>query len=338
MRINEITEGGWDITATQATVITPQVIKKAIGVADQLIQDFNQWLEQKQPNTPLVQRGALTGSSAYYDVDSDEQTYGDVDMQLIVPQLPEYSNLTLGQIQSKWIKLLNEFLSEKRPGYVHAESRSGHPVLKIDQDQWVQVDIMPHPKPLAHWARWRVTPQRGVKGLLTGNMFSVLGHLLDMSIQHGGVQYKVRDGQQVPFAQRKDTQVVTISTSPETFVLDIFKHLAQAAGQPSARPHPQLVQYSGIQPPTVRISDLVNAVQGLALSFEVNNMFGQGSLSKFANKDDFLAQFKAEYQRKAQAEINSPKRQKAATPEAQARAQTDIKRIQDGLNMVMNLF
>ena len=71
---------------------------------------------------------------------------------------------------------------------------------------------------MADWGAARVTPERGVKGLLFGKMFSVFGDLLDMSIQHAGVQIKVSNGQRVPFSKRKDTETVTITTNPNTYI------------------------------------------------------------------------------------------------------------------------
>ncbi len=338
MKIYEIiSEGGWDVEATQDTTITPDTIKKAIAASQKLISQFNDWLKTNHPQYPPVEVGHPTGSSAYYQVDPPDQEYGDVDLQIIVPDVPEFEDLTFGQKQSRWVSLLEQFLSEANPSYVHPDSKRGHPVLEVAPNEWVQVDMMPHPTSMSHWARWRVTPERGIKGLLTGNVFSVLGSLLDMSIQHGGVQLKTRDGERVPYSQRKDTQVHTISTSPESFIMDIFNYEAEQAGVTDAEPHPELVSNPGLDVPNVRISDLISGVKGLAKSFEANEMFGEGSLQNYNSAEDFISAFRNEYVRKAETEIKSPKRQKAETPAAKERAQKDIEKIQKGLDKIMKL-
>jgi len=88
----------------------------------------------------------------------------------------------------------------------------------------------------------------------------------------------------------------------------------------------------------IKIANLVAAVKGLARSFEQNNMFGTGNKSAFQSADQFLNQFFKHYQAKAMANVNDAKRDKAATPEAQARAADDRAKILQGLRMVQALF
>jgi hypothetical protein len=198
---------------------------------------------------------------------------------------------------------------------------------------------MPHPERLATWGRFRTTPERGVKGLLNGNMFSVLGELLTMSIQHSGVQFKVRDQVKQPYSTtRKNYELVTISTDIENFVMDIFKHLAELQGIESPKVDPLLNKHPGSDIKDVKISNLVNAVKGLANSFEINNMYGKGDLSNYSNKVDFINVFKQLYTAKAEKDINAVKRDKAETPQAKARADDDRQKVAQGLSMVMGLF
>ena len=183
-----------------------------------------------------------------------------------------------------------------------------------------------------------MTPERGVKGLLTGNMYSVLGELLDLSIQHAGVQLKVVDGKHVPFSKQKDTQVITITTNPETFIYDIFMYEAKQLGIKNPKISPLLKQYPGNDINDVKISKLVNGVKGFAESCDMNDMFTQGDLGGFLSGDDFLQKFLQRYEEKAQIDIAGKKRDKATTPEAQARAEQDRQKIQQGLDMVKGLF
>jgi hypothetical protein len=237
---------------------------------------------------------------------------------------------------------MDEFIKTYRPVYVHPESEPGHPIVQVDSDAWVQVDLMPHPVPLATWGRFRVTPERGVKGLLNGNMFSVLGEMLMMSIQHAGVQFKERGGQKLPYTKtRKDYDLVTLTTDITHFVRDIFDHeyeLITGLDPSMAKVDPLLIKHPGSDLKNIKISNLVNSVKGLASSFELNRMYGKGDLASYANAADFLDKFWDIYEGKAMKDILANKRDKAETPEAKDRAQADKDKILKGLKMVKGLF
>jgi hypothetical protein len=338
MRISEvIREGGWDTKATQSTVIHPSTVKAALATMNTFIAGFNSFLNKK--GIDPVKIGAPTGSSAYHDVDPEDKIYGDIDLQIVVPETEETANMTTAQAQGYWNKLEDEFVKSSKLNYVHPDSEPGHPIVSVGKDAWVQIDLMPHPERLATWGRFRTTPERGVKGLLNGNMFSVLGELLTMSIQHSGVQFKVRDQVKQPYSTtRKNYELVTVSTDIENFVMDIFKHQAELQGIDSPKVHPLLKQHPGSDIKNVKISNLVNAVKGLAKSFEINSMYGNGDLSNFSNTEDFINAFKQLYTAKAEKDIGAAKRDKAETPQAKARADDDRQKVAQGLEMVMGLF
>lgn len=337
MFIKELFEGGWDSKITQGTVIKPQVVKSALAIAQQFAKDFNSFLKTK--NIPGIRIGAPTGSSAYHDVDPEDKIYGDVDLQIVVPELEQTQGLTMAQAQTYWYKLEDEFAKTVKPNYIHPESEPGHPIFGIGNDAWVQVDLMPHIEKLETWGRYRVTPERGLKGLLYGNMFSVLGELLLMSIQHSGAQIKVRDGQRMPYTPtRKDYNLETVTTNIETFVYDIFIHEAKLMGIDNPKVDPLLKQYPGVNTKDVKIQYLVNAVKGIAKSFELNGMFNNGVLKNYTSAEDFINSFLSVYEAKAMKDINAAKRDKAETPEAKARAEDDRKKVAQGLDYVKGLF
>lgn len=331
-----IPEGGWDSIATQGTVVKPAVVKSALATMNKFANDFNAYLT-KQGLGP-IQVGHPTGSSAYYEVDPEDKIYGDVDLQMIAP---ETEHTTHSQFQAYWNSLADAFIKEANPPYIHddPEAKPGHPIVQIGPDQYVQVDFMWHMEKTREWGRYRATPERGVKGLLNGNMFSVLGSLLGMSIQHAGVQLKVIKGVPVSFQKKKDTEVITVSTNPRTFVYDILTYLFEKQyGKGHPQIDPLLKQFPGVTTDMVKISSLVNAVKGLANSFELNNMYSHGLLSNYASADDFINNFWDLYERKAIEEIGKAKRDKAVTPDAIARAEDDRKKIMQGLEMVKGLF
>jgi hypothetical protein len=169
-------------------------------------------------------------------------------------------------------------------------------------------------------------------------MFSVLGELLDLSIQHAGVQLKVIDGQHVPFSKQKGADVVTITTEPSTFIYDIFAYEARQMGIKKPKIDPMLKKFPGNDIDDVKISKLVNGIKGFARSCEINGMFGQGDLANFTSANDFLNKFWQRYNDKAQIDIAGKKRDKAQTPDAIARANSDREKIQQGLDKVKSYF
>lgn len=340
MLIKELFEGGWTTTVTQGTVIHPSTVKRALSMMEKFVADFNQYA--KANNIPPVKVGHPTGSSAYHDVDPEDKIYGDIDLQIVVPELKDRPAMSTGQVQYFWNKQFGDFVKSTNPEYVHPESTPGHPILNLGNDAWVQIDMMPHPEPLAVWGRYRATPERGVKGMLNGNMFAVIGEMLMLNLQHSGVQYKEQNGKRVPYAAtKKDYELKTITTNVETFVKDIFDNEYRdiTGKDPStARVDPLLIKHPGSDLKEVKISNLVNAVKGMARSFEKNDMYGKGMLAPYRNADDFLNKFIEIYMAKAQGAINAAKRDKAETPEAKARAEADKKSIAQGANMVQQLF
>ncbi len=333
-----VNEGGWDTTATQSTVVTPSVVKKALVVAQKFATDFNQWLIQ-QGHEEQIKIGHPLGSSAYHDVDPEDKVYGDIDLQIIVPDMEG----THTSMQNQWNQWQQQFVEAVQPEYVllDGESKPGHPICKIGPEQYVQIDFIWHIQRNADWGRYRATPERGLKGLLNGNMFSVLGSLLDMSIQHAGVQLKVNDqGEHVPFTSRKNTSVQTISSSPTSFIVDILYYIASQAGidRKQVKLDPQLKSHPGVNTKEVKVAFLAEGVKGLAKSFALNNLYGKGVLKKYQSADEFLQAFMQEYSTKVQNEIASKKRDKASTPEAIARAEHDRQVIQQGLETVMSYF
>jgi hypothetical protein len=333
-------EGGWDTTITQGTVIRPAVVRRVLDQVEQFVREFNGYL--KAQGQGPVEMGKPTGSSAYHERDQrddPDKVYGDIDLQMIAPAVPDMSH---GQFTAHWNKLADEFIRSQRPSYVHpTESKPGHPIVRIGEDDWVQVDFMWHTPELSAWGAARVTPEHGVKGLLAGNIYSVLGELLGMSIQHAGVQYKTVDGEPVPFSKQKGTVLNTITTDPRTFIYDIFVDLYSriTGGDVSeAGIDPLLLSNRGVNVDDVRIRDLVASVRGLARSFQLNGMYGRGVLQGFSSAEDFLARFLERYEEKAMADVMAKKREKAGTPEAQARAESDRQKVLKGLEMVKGLF
>lgn len=335
-----IPEGGWETTITQSTVIKPAMVKEVLKLVKKFIKDFNDWLPEDHPK---IKMGHPTGSSAYHEVESEEdpeKIYGDIDLQVIAPYLTP--DVTHGVYSGEWGKLTDQFIQSKQPKYLHVvpgEPNKGHPIFRLAEDLYVQVDFMWHPPDMAQWGRFRATPERGLKGTLMGNLYSTLGSMLNLSIQHSGIQYKTVDGTIVPFKERKNYQVHTIANNIETFVLDILKWLHRLQGSKTPlRVAPLLKKNPGLKTSEVKAQDVVNAIKGLAESFELNKMYGSLLLEEYDNAKDFVDKFLDQYAQKIQGSMVASKYDKAATPEAIKRAADTKQKLQQGLERVQAMF
>lgn len=339
MRLLELFEGGWDTTKTQATKLTPGIVLRAEKIVDKFISEFNNFLANK--NLPPIRKGRKLGSSAYAELDiqkDPEKEYGDIDLQLVAQDTIGKSH---SQFSGYWNNLVDEFIKTNAVPYVDiSESKPGHPIFKVGPNELVQIDFIWHEEPLEKWGATRATPEHGIKGTIYGNMWSTTGEILDMSVQHAGVQYKLLDKQRVPFGKRTGTKLVTVTTNPETWIMDVFNHEAESMGidPGQAEIDPLLQDNQGLSLDNIKIEILAKGIKGLARSFEKNKMFGQGSLSKFSSADDFLNQWLAHFENKAQEAISATKYQKAQTPQAIARAESDKEKIMKGLELVKKYF
>lgn len=338
MRIKElISEGGW--TTGDNPGIKAKVVKQGIAAVQNFLKDFNPWL--KPQGLGPIKVGHPTGSAAYHELDDPENTiYGDMDLQVIVPDLPEYDDMTSGQLQGRWGALINKFIQDSNLSYIDkAESRGSQPMFILPDGNKVQVDIMPHPEKTAEWGRYRATGEHGLKGLLNGNIFATMSELVPVNLQHKGIQYKTINGKKVNYGKTlKGYQLHTIGTDIKRWVLDIFMHEANELGIQNPKIDPLLKANPGVDTMNVNVERLVNGVKGFARSCELNGMFGKGDLERFSSADDFIKQFTHHYVDKSQHAITAPKRDKASTPASQARAVKDREALSNGLAYVQKLF
>ena len=334
MKIFEILrEGGWDDTVTQSTVIGPIVVKTALKITEKFAQDFSAWLEANGHQG--VKMGAPTGSSAYHDVDPEDHVYGDIDLQMIAPPVAG----TPSQFSGHYNKLVDQFIAAVRPQYIYNTGKpaNGHIIVALGNSAYVQVDLIWATPKLSTWARWRMTPERGVKGLICGNMYSSLGEIMGLAIQHSGVQMKIKGDQPINYQRgRKEDRIDTLTTNIERFAYDLLVELFKRIhpGQTDLRVSPRLKAHPGLNTKEVRVADLAEAIKGLAESFEMNRMYGQHVLAPFANKEEFINQFLLHYIGKANEAAAATKFDKATTPEARARAQDTKNKIAKGVELV----
>ena len=131
----------------------------------------------------------------------------------------------------------------------------------------------------------------------------------------------------------------TISTDIETFVRDILLWIYKQQGHAGKPKMDRLLsKNTGIKTDQIKAQDLVLAIQGLANSFALNDMYGGQLLEKFDNPQDFINSFVQHYEQKTQEAVSATKFDKAATPEAQKRAADTKNKLIKGLDLIKTLF
>lgn len=329
--------GGWDHTITQGTIITAVMVDEIKTKINQFVKEFNQYCTQE--NVPSIEFTNLTGSSAYYKHDllvNSNKTYGDIDIQIVAENVVHGSR---AEYENFWKSKVAEFVKNKSPSYIHSITDSSHLIFNLGSEQYVQVDIMWHTPECKTWGKFRATQPYGVSGTIGGNLFSVLGNTLMMSIQHSGVQLKLREDEPVSFNSRKNIQLITISTNIETFVYDIFNFVFNHIN-PSAAPIVDeiLSEHKGVNINDHKLENMVYAITGLANSFTLNNMYGKFVLKEYSNKEEFLNKFLEIYELKAINTIESSKYDKAQTPSAIEKAFASRSKVAYGLEIVKGMF
>lgn len=339
MRAHELFEGGWESVATQSTKITPQITRAALEQVKKFTSDFNKYLAV-QGELP-VKMGNPTGSSAYYDVDDDDKVYGDIDLQMIAK---EQKDMTTNQLTAFYNKHMNNFIKSNNLPYVHDEGKEirGHVIFIIGKDAYVQVDMIWAIEKEADWARYRTTPERGVKGLVYGSLYSSFGETINMSIQLAGAQMKIKDGQPVNFQKnRKVDSVETLSLDIQNFGIDILRELFTRMYPDTPigaiQIDPELKANPGLIKDDVKMSSLVSVIRGLGKSFKLNSMYGKYNLAGIESYPDLIDQFMQNFKAKTEAAKVAKKFDKAETPQAIAKVKEIRQQIDSGVETVEKL-
>jgi gamma-glutamylcyclotransferase (GGCT)/AIG2-like uncharacterized protein YtfP len=331
-----VNEGGW--TTGDNPGIQAKIVKHGITAVERFLKDFNSYI--KKFDYEPIKVGPPTGSAAYHELDDPENTiYGDMDIQLIIPDRPEYDAMTSAQLQGKWSRMIDEFMQTHELPYIDkAESSGVQPMFILGDNSKVQVDLMLHPEKTAEWGRYRTTGEHGLKGLLNGNIFAIMGEMLPINFQHRGAQYKSIAGKKVPYKILKGYTLNTLTKDIKRWILDVFLHEAKDIGIKNPKIDPLLQNNPGVDINNVNIERQINGIKGFAKSCELNKMFGKGDLAPYSSAEDFLNKFVANYVEKAGYAITAKKRDKASTPASLARAEKDREALRKGLAYVEKLF
>jgi len=295
-------EGGWASTLTQGTIITPFLVQKVMKILQaEFVPVLNTFLEgNKQLGPTKISRPG--GSATYYERDikqNPKKEYGDVDVQFHVPRLHD---VTANANFSTYQQAIKEFC-DSNPNY--STENGTNVILKLGT-QYVQVDLIMSFYENEDWTR-ALAPEWNLKGVLCNSLYSSLGEVLNLSIGGGhGVQGKyTADGTLVPFRTVKDVELKTITNNPKTWASDIAKFFD------CKKISPRLKQFPGMLD-EIRVADMINSIRGIAETLELNDKLP----GDFPTASDLLKNIKGVYLQKIEKVINSPKFDKAETPQA----------------------
>jgi len=337
-----VQEGGWEDTITQKTKLNPAIVKSALQTVELFVAGLNKYLHSQ--SVPPVKMGHPLGSTAYVNVDTEDTEYGDIDMQMIAPAIEGKSSFQLTKFYNEQI---DQFIAATKPDYIYDKGKptNGHPIFKLADDVYVQVDMLWTVERLAKWDRWRKTPMQGVKGLIMGNLYSTLGEVINMSLQ-SAVLMKLTGGDPINYQRgRNPDEIIEVTKDIENFGLDILNYVNKAVkgvdGAGKAR-NPivdsELQQYPGLNTESVQISDVVHTIKGLAKSFQLNNLYGKHVLKDYKDADDLLQTYLKHYLDKADKAGKGAKLDKAKTPEELAQVQLLRDKIAKGVKLVKQAF
>lgn len=265
-----VSEGGLKLPPEQRKDLTPTIVKDAAEIYRNFIKGFNLWLEAlgESPIDPV----RPTGSSVHAEkdiVDRPSAVYGDIDYLVSFPV--EYTSQDAGVMRKeeaasvkKYLDLLAEYIKSVRPDVIDVDlTLKGNPqmiIVKVPDVGLVQVDtVITHP-PYTEWMKGRYSPERGIKGYVTGNLYKALGDYLVLTIGTEGVMARLRDGERVPSKFRTGITYKSISTNFRTFFRDIADYIIKGEYTPDSL----LESYPGLDPDNVNLDDMSYGILGLA--------------------------------------------------------------------------
>lgn len=318
--LRSLAEGGWSDTVTQSTKLTPANVKKALALLPEFEKALNVYLEVH--GLPAVSITHPVGSTSYVDRDlrdNPEKEYGDIDVMV---ELQPVLGMTETKAATAYQQAFAHFIQHESPEFVHRHHTTGQNVIfRIGHNEYVQVDLVKTFVDAAEWARYRTTPEYGIKGALIGFLYSALAEVLHLSIGQLGVQYKKKDGELVKFRTLKADQVGTISRDFEQFGVHIAEWLVKhITGAKQVAIHPALERRPGMRYEAVYVKDLADVVKGIAMTLEHNGALGKGHLAGFETAHELVRRVQEIYLEKCIDAANSPKFDKAETEEAKAKA------------------
>ena len=312
--------GGWATTKTQGTKITPAVLQEAIGVLENIFDDFNQWAQAHGfDSLTLVGPG---GSGVYFKKDLEEnpeKAYGDVDILVMYPLNEPQGRQAEIDTLKKYNGLFLQWLAKTtRPDLDKEETSAiSDGTLKVVinlKDGPVQVDIISTFNYSSDWAKARYTPIRGIKGFVVGFLYQAFGNALDVSVTDRGVVAKIKGGELVNPLLRKGVEERIVTRDFNRFISQLAEFTDEfTRGEKRAVQLDQyLQQHPGIDVTDLSLEQICNGILGFARTLEQNGTF-ELPKSKYKNSQEFLQEVVDIYKIKIDKHTSSSKYNKAKT-------------------------
>ena len=301
----ELKEGGFlkpELTAK--TKITPQIVNAVFDNAKKFLREFNEYLKAKGHS--MIMDIKILGSARYFQQDlqtNPNEQYGDIDIMFVLPEADSDENEV--KVKTLYSKLIVDFVKTSNQNYIDKESaeRSGGKqlVVKIDDKEWVQFDLLFTFKKYGDWFSTRFSPQRGVKGFVTGKLYSALAETLNIRIGDRGVRAKLQNGQITNPLLRKGVIDKLISTSPTDFLFELFHFLTELFDikYTSDQIDSRLNSHKGLNPENIQFTDLAEGIAGLVQSLDNVGVLRKMNTSHAA----FIDSIKTKYEEKIAEDI-----------------------------------
>ena len=251
-----IVEGGLKLPPEERKDLTPTIVRDAAEIYRSFVKGFNLWLEAL--GVPPINPVRPTGSSVHAEkdiIDRPDAVYGDIDYLVSFPV--EYTSDDAGVMRKEeaasvkqYLDYLSEYISTVRPSEIDPDlTLKGNPqmiIVRVPNVGLVQVDtVITHP-PYTEWMKGRYSPERGIKGYVTGNLYKALGDYLVITIGTEGVLARLKDGERVSSKFRSGITYKSISTN--------FRYT----------PDSLLESHPGLDPDNVNLVDMCYGILGLA--------------------------------------------------------------------------
>ncbi len=312
-------EGGWRNQDTQEWEVTPKVVAKIVGEMEKFLSEFNLW-----SGLPALKTKGPTGSGKYYkeDLNDPSVVYGDVDMQMV---LPVESNQRKDQLESNntFGNKIREFIKLKKPSYIHdgsidPEFGIGYLIFNVDGKK-IQVDLVLSYTVSEDWTSTRTTPQRGLKGFVTGMVLSSLADTLNVVLGSSTNPYiNTLNGNVVSSLVKKNVQQVFLN--PNEVFAEIVRFYGKKAGIDNVDVS-SLSGHMGIDANDPSLKKKLETVIALANALEKNGIFKSGVISSkdgevMNSRKQFIDRVRDTYIDMMERAKTAKKLEKAQTPSA----------------------
>lgn len=336
----QLTEGGWRSADTQSTIVNPLLVEKAVSIFEQFLTEFNAY-----STFPPLKFNGPVGSASYYkdDLNDPSVTYGDIDLQVVYPVNvnDRRAQLETGKIYADKIR---QFIQDKHPPYIfpNLDDRDfgvSYLILIINGEK-VQLDLVKSYTVTAGWVKTRTTPEKGLKGFVTGLLLSALSETLNVSIgSNANPHFNVLNGEIVSGPLRKGT--VQHYLNPKEVYLDLVKYYAKLAGIENVDSS-KLEGHFGLSETDPHFKRKCEDVVALANTLDVNKIFETGVIKSkdgmiIKSRVEFVDKIKGIFFKMMDQAKTAKKFEKATTPQAFATIEKVKAHADKGIDMVTQI-